>query len=191
MSYKPKYCCHCGEAIERNKWKIWTSRRFCELCETEFVMSEWLPKIGSGIGLIISVLFIGGLLQTSDKSAVASPMDQSKNLRQSANINKQEIDKENVLQSDASSSKGILSATPLVQIQTNKENIELDQNSKLGTQNARSKAQQNLSEGNVYYCGAETKKGTPCTRHIKGGGRCWQHQGKDAMLPENQLLVGR
>ena len=27
----------------------------------------------------------------------------------------------------------------------------------------------------VYYCGAMTRKGTPCTRRVKTPGRCWQH----------------
>src|SRR5262249_43813440 len=40
-----------------------------------------------------------------------------------------------------------------------------------------------------YYCGAETKKGTPCTRKVKGNVRCWQHQGMPAMLPPSKLVV--
>ena len=40
-----------------------------------------------------------------------------------------------------------------------------------------------------YYCGAATKKGTPCTRKVKGGGRCWQHKGMEAMVPESELEI--
>jgi hypothetical protein len=36
MFYRPKFCCECGEKIERVEWKLWTSRRFCEFCETEY-----------------------------------------------------------------------------------------------------------------------------------------------------------
>ena len=32
-----------------------------------------------------------------------------------------------------------------------------------------------------YYCGAETKKGTPCSRRVKGNTRCYQHSGMPAM----------
>jgi hypothetical protein len=42
-----------------------------------------------------------------------------------------------------------------------------------------------------YYCGAETKKGTPCSRKVKGNVRCWQHTGMPAMLPPDKLLVSR
>jgi hypothetical protein len=29
----------------------------------------------------------------------------------------------------------------------------------------------------VYICGRETKKGTPCSRRVHGPVRCWQHKG--------------
>ncbi|ASZ12413.1 hypothetical protein CK934_16325 [Chitinophaga sp. MD30] len=31
------------------------------------------------------------------------------------------------------------------------------------------------ASSSVGYCGALTKKGTPCRRKVRGGGRCWQH----------------
>jgi hypothetical protein len=38
----------------------------------------------------------------------------------------------------------------------------------------------------VYYCGAATKKGAPCSRRVKHAGeRCWQHQGMPSILDEN------
>ncbi len=41
----------------------------------------------------------------------------------------------------------------------------------------------------VSICGARTKKGTPCSRRVRGTGRCWQHRGKPAMLSAAKLLV--
>jgi len=41
----------------------------------------------------------------------------------------------------------------------------------------------------VSMCGARTKKGTPCSRRVRGTGRCWQHRGKSAMLSAAKLLV--
>jgi hypothetical protein len=38
----------------------------------------------------------------------------------------------------------------------------------------------------AYYCGAATKKGTPCSRRVKRPGeRCWQHQGMPSMVDDN------
>lgn len=41
----------------------------------------------------------------------------------------------------------------------------------------------------VSICGARTKRGTPCSRRVRGTGRCWQHRGRPAMLPAAKLLV--
>jgi len=41
----------------------------------------------------------------------------------------------------------------------------------------------------VYVCGARTKKGTPCSRRVRGPGRCWQHRGMPAILPPSKLVV--
>ena len=46
-----------------------------------------------------------------------------------------------------------------------------------------------VTEGEVYLCGARTKKGTPCSRRVHGPVRCWQHKGSPAMLPQEKLLV--
>lgn len=43
----------------------------------------------------------------------------------------------------------------------------------------------------VSICGARTKKGTPCSRRVRGTGRCWQHKGMPAMLPPEKLVVDR
>lgn len=38
-----------------------------------------------------------------------------------------------------------------------------------------SSASSSSSSYSSGYCGALTKKGTPCRRKVNGGGRCWQH----------------
>jgi hypothetical protein len=43
----------------------------------------------------------------------------------------------------------------------------------------------------VYFCGAPTKKGTMCSRRVKSGGRCWQHEGLTALLPQEKLIIVR
>ena len=44
-------------------------------------------------------------------------------------------------------------------------------------------------EEKTYICGARTKKGTPCSRRVRGPVRCWQHKGAPAMLPLEKLVV--
>lgn len=45
------------------------------------------------------------------------------------------------------------------------------------------------SQETISICGARTKRGTPCSRKVRGTGRCWQHPGKSAMLPASKLIV--
>ena len=45
------------------------------------------------------------------------------------------------------------------------------------------------SEEEVYLCGAETKKGTPCSRRVHGPVRCWQHKGERSMVSQDKLLI--
>lgn len=46
-----------------------------------------------------------------------------------------------------------------------------------------------VEEETVYICGARTKKGTPCSRRVQQPGRCWQHKGMKAILPEEKLRI--
>lgn len=41
----------------------------------------------------------------------------------------------------------------------------------------------------ISICGARTKKGSPCSRRVRGTGRCWQHIGKNAILAPEKLIV--
>lgn len=41
----------------------------------------------------------------------------------------------------------------------------------------------------VSLCGARTQKGTACQRRVRGTGRCWQHRGMPAILPQGKLVV--
>jgi hypothetical protein len=45
------------------------------------------------------------------------------------------------------------------------------------------------TDGDIYICGARTKKGTPCSRRVHGNVRCWQHKGMQSMLPPEKLIV--
>jgi hypothetical protein len=42
----------------------------------------------------------------------------------------------------------------------------------------------NAASQGVYYCGALTRKGTPCSRRVRKGERCWQHAGLPPMDSE-------
>ena len=55
-SYRPNFCCECGQKIVRLRWFLWTSRKFCDKCYRGFVKSHWLRP-----SVTLLVLFLVGV----------------------------------------------------------------------------------------------------------------------------------
>ena len=185
MFYTPKHCCECGEKIEPGGRKLFKSRRFCEICETDFLHYEWAPRIIIGLGIILGIFGIGSLLKKSEK-----PLNISTTPQVSVASNKNQ----SVQSPQISSNANVLN---LAQSQTTAEQPRFATEAAILNQKPR-QAKQNLTSGSqnsaletVYFCGAQTKKGMPCSRKVKGGGRCWQHSGQPAMLPAEKLVAAQ
>lgn len=169
MLYRPNFCCSCGERIERIDWKLWISRRFCDLCATEHTLGEIGSKAVVIIGFVIGIFGIGGYLQS--RPASGSPVAKRTFLEQPdrktpASDNNKQATNTGVSQSQPSS------PVPAVADTTQKEEKNLQ----------RSPEPARATNEPVYYCGAATKKGTPCSRRVKSPNtRCWQHVGMPAM----------
>ena len=130
--YRPNFCSECGEKIVRLRWRIWTSRRFCDQCQ---------PRIGSRLrwqraGLSVVLVCLGVLI-----------------------------------------GRGWRREPPPLVIQRPVSNQTAP-----ATQSA-------ITTEETYICGARTKKGTPCSRRVRGPVRCWQHKGAKAMLPLEKLVI--
>lgn len=57
-TYRPNFCCECGDKIVRLRWRLWTSRRFCDQCFRQFAKDAWLRSAV----LPVVLLLIGGLI---------------------------------------------------------------------------------------------------------------------------------
>jgi len=174
MLFRPSFCAHCGEKIERAEWHLWTSRRFCEVCATEFRGVDLLPKIAAGTGLLGIVLAVSGYVGRgpTNPAPLAAKQVSRTSERTAANT-----------------------AVPI-----GPQPVASPATERPAAANAPSKVPQLLApglqaggsdkpEGPVYFCGAQTKKGTPCSRRVKGNVRCFQHTGMPAMLPPEKLRV--
>ena len=185
MSYKPNFCCQCGDTINRIDWKLTTSRRFCDLCETDFKMQDWFPHGVLAFGILMSIFGFGTFFLKS--------VDSQKPLAQIAETSRDSRNKPSAKIAEPQNSanrnvnEGKLIETNDANIETQSLKTSLETNSLKIKQSQVSEVQNEP----VYFCGAQTKKGSPCSRKVKGGGRCWQHSGQAAMLPENKLLVSR
>ena len=174
MPYKPKFCCQCGEKIDGIVGKFWASRRFCELCETDLRIHEWLPRTLVGIAVLFGLFGIGSYLQKPEKQISIAPLQFA-----ASNTKSNALPPKPAAQVSTDGSVQSLmkqpQVTPAVSSFTGKQ----------------PNAQIVATAEKVYFCGAPTKKGTMCSRRVKNGGRCWQHEGQTAMLPQEKLLAAR
>jgi len=168
MLFRPKFCANCGEKVERSEWHIWTSQRFCEVCAIELAGHELLPKVGGGILILIGVFGTGAYLMSDRSDRVPEPrgfVDRPVISKEASTIKAASTVATN--EQKPESEPGLLAAE--------KKKLEPVVPAKTATH-----------EEPVYYCGAATKKGTPCSRRVKGSVRCFQHAGMPAMnLAEN------
>jgi len=130
-NYRPNFCSECGAKIVRLRWRVWTSRRFCDECCAR-LGKQWLQRVFLITGLVIFGMLIGrGFKRESPPLVIQRPAP----------------------------AQSTTSSEPAATVEE------------------------------TYICGARTKKGTPCSRRVRGPVRCWQHKGAKAMLPVDKLVV--
>lgn len=166
MLFRPNFCAHCGERIERTDWGIFTSRRFCLVCESEFKGQDLIPRVLLIGGLLVGVVGFGSYLRSGSGAASQLAVRQPSKLVEQKPVE-----------------------TPTASLPEKTEAVvSLPQT--LSTQRASNQALKPVvADEPQYYCGAETKKGTPCSRRVKGNTRCFQHKGMPAMLPADKLRI--
>lgn len=181
MLYKPKFCCECGVPIERTEWTFLASRRFCQLCDTDYKFVDWIPRVTMLAGILLGIFGLGTFLQKPAKplnlvsSNAANVSKSVVNAPVSAVANAASTSKTQEVNSAAAQS------SPKSPVEVARQDVKVQ----------KLENQQNAAQEVIYFCGAETQKGTPCTRRKKGGGRCWQHAGKAPMLPPDKLIASR
>lgn len=187
MSYKPKYCCECGDRIERASWGFAASRRFCDLCETNFRHLDWIPKISLAAALFLTAVSIGFYFKRPEKS-FALLNGQPPQISSNSNAN-------NAASRAISGQTNNAANSRVLNVISNEASSKNENAAAKSVEKPSGKiesAENKLSRADietVYFCGAQTKKGTPCTRRVKRAGRCWQHAGQPPLLPPEKLIA--
>lgn len=160
MFFRPSFCANCGEKIERADWKLTTSRRFCPVCESEFKGTDLIPRAIVAASVVIGLLGFGTYLQSGNE-------DSTRVTRQIESVPKTLVAKQEVpIQATQ--------PTPAASANVTANRVERPVTPAM-------KPLIVAAEERTSYCGAETKKGTPCSRRVKGNVRCYQHDGMPAM----------
>lgn len=167
MLYKPNYCCSCGEKIERVEWNLLTSRRFCTTCAIENRRFDYIPRTLVTAGALAVMFSLGSLwggTEMIEQQSSALP----------ATAFKSSVQKEDP--------RAPVAADP-VQPATH---VQLGPSGQSHTVQAEVAAVEPKRIEVKFFCGALTKKGTPCSRKVKvKGGRCYQHEGRPEAPPLN------
>ncbi len=162
--YKPNFCAECGERVARERWRVWTSRRFCQLCDVRFRRGRFAAPLFACAALVAAGFAAGRLARP------AAPPPPLVIERGGAAL----------VPLPADNATRRLDGQPRQPRPADEPRHGPD-----GTQGERPTEPDEV----VSICGARTQKGTPCQRRVRGTGRCWQHRGKPAMLPPSKLLL--
>lgn len=166
MLYRPNFCCNCGEKIDRIDWHLTVSRRFCDACAVENRRYEYAPRFVLAAGALALMFGLGSLWggsgQPGQGAAGVSPAAFE------TSVQTQESQKARTLTDrsvpSAPNQGDALVLPPPAEIVS---------------------AEPKLTESK-FFCGALTKKGTPCSRKVKTRGtRCYQHEGRPQAPPLN------
>jgi len=170
MLYRPNYCANCGEKIERVDWGIFASRRFCLVCETQFKGHDYLARAIVASGVLLGVLGVGAFLRSG-------PSTEPTVARQETKLIERPVKAEADPRTRPSENSAVPVKTPEVVAPV--QQLAATKPPAVKTEIAEAQ----------YFCGAETKKGTPCSRRVKGNTRCYQHTGMPAMTSSEKLKI--
>lgn len=164
--YRPNFCAECGEQITRLRWRVWTSRRFCPACAKRFRKGRVLRPLILCLALTGAGFVLGRAMRHAPPPLVIE---------------------RGALDSTARSSP-IAAAGKSTDTNLNAANVNHAGAIVYGADGTERERPTEAGEI-VSICGARTKRGTPCSRRVRGTGRCWQHRGRPAMLPAAKLRV--
>ena len=174
MFFRPTFCANCGEKIERRDWGLLTSRRFCPVCESEYKGVDMIPRAIVAGGVLLGVLGVGGFMRSGPDQRIARISSQPIERPASAPVSREQLPANVVAPTPAPQAQNA-SAPPAV--------------TKAPATASAAEIAKTSPQDVVYMCGAQTKKGTPCSRRVHGPVRCYQHTGMPAMLPQEKLRI--
>ena len=153
--YKPNFCAECGERIERARWRVSTSRRFCDNCARRLRKGQMLARLIAVVSLFCLGLAAGRMgrshpppliIERGQLSALPAPMTMT-------------------------------TGTPRAEAETDADAQAAPRPEPSYGPNGTASERPTDTDEIVTLCGARTQKGTPCKRRVRGTGRCWQHRG--------------
>lgn len=74
-TYRPNFCCECGDKIVRLRWRAWTSRKFCDTCFRGSGKNYWLQRlVATVVLLLVGVMFGRGCRRERPPLVIERPV---------------------------------------------------------------------------------------------------------------------
>ena len=183
MRFRPTFCAHCGERIERLEWRIWTSRRFCAVCESEYKGQDLLVPAFMLLCLIVALIGIGSYIRSGPPADHRVSREPQRFVERQQPATQLSALRQPTVEVDPAVAPQNQIPPPPQTYTTSQNPVETNSPPNAPQAAAPPVIQRPIArvEQTVHYCGAETKKGTPCARRVKGPTRCYQHVGMPAM----------
>ncbi len=187
MFVKSKFCLECDEKLESYDDNFLVRSNYCEICKPNFRSKEVLKRsIFMGFAIIPTIFGVGVLLQKPAEKPLSVAKTEIASI---APVPKPSQKVENNRPNNAAQPKNVEANQQIALLSKQPETQPAKQTSDKKTPQIVREVSQSLVPEVVYLCGAKTKKGTPCSRKVKGSVRCWQHLGQEAMLPAKELKI--
>lgn len=176
MLFKPNFCCSCGEKIERAEWSLLTSRRFCDVCASEHQKYDWMPRAIVGLGVLLGIFGFGVWIGGPEQQQIVPLSSTLPGPLRKIEVGAEQ--KNGIKKGDGTEAAvSAIDVTPAAPAPA----APISGSDHPPTENGPAWQP-------AYYCGAMTKKGTPCSRRVKAKGtRCWQHAGKPSALASQSV----
>src|SRR4051794_15931763 len=148
MLFRPSFCANCGERVERKEWGIFTSRRFCAVCESELKAHDLIPRAVVALGLLVGIFGIGSYLKSGNAETRLTKIA-SQPIERPVSAAQRDSLPANVIAPTPAQPAAASNAIPQAKAPT--------------ALPPAAQVARNSTGDVVYMCGAMTKKGTPCT----------------------------
>jgi len=162
--------------VQRTDWGIFTSRRFCQVCESEYKGHDLIPRAIVIGGIAIGIFGFGSYL----RSGASTEPRVTRLVTRPSETDASPPGAEPKAPAANRSGAGDVNAAVIEASKPPQQASNTGRDARIEVAAASEQ---------LYYCGARTKKGTPCSRRVKGNFRCYQHAGMPAILPAEQLKV--
>ena len=104
--HRPNFCAECGAKILRLRWRLWTTRKFCDSCARTLRRQRWMNAIVIALSVFITGIILGHKLQPSPPPLIIQRVQSTQSPANAAGVTSQPSTIEEIYICGARTKKG-------------------------------------------------------------------------------------